>query len=1096
MEDGGPERRAGEPCLQAGEGDGAGLSDLILLLLTARPPLPAPGDGAAGKEPAETGSGSLGGLARSLQKAEAMLRSCVSPGLRRLLPSWPRERSYGSSEDEEKEETPALLTLLEQSFPGLHRCLCVWEDPRTETFRGHIRPQPSDSAAATAFSYHPVHPRVAERGAALHALLQHRHHLRLVRDYSRRLKAASDFLRRLLALVERPEMPAGELGATQPLWGLCQELRTHAGHWSGLRRRMRSDPWLRPLLLHRHESVVQMRRALLLLALHAARLAEHHVEARLRGLARASPAAAAPRALLSDLFQGLEIYNQVVGNLALELGIDSRLPTGIAGCHGGTGDRSNAFPVARVLGILAAERGWLMAERLQPLLQPRDGGSGPEHVCWEDATVPWPPEHGTTAADVGPSGREELLGLAGELQALCREDEELMGLVLGALVASADSLWHHILHGPKQEKLVAAESPESLEPLVASLGMATRPSSAGWKSVRWLDASRAPAAEALHAQYRLLFWGATGSALGHRLGPPLCGASGATAAAWELSRALAQAHVPQECEEELGQLCLHLLCRGVLWSWEQDFARTLGLGLSDKCSGEPVPAAGPVRSRTARCLQRLYPALAFALRCLRPPPACLPGRPPGSPCLRLQVLGCCLATAQAACSWLMGRACRYLAAWALPQFLLVTQGDLQVRSGQGMGTHVWGWVLPPGVSHLPAGAVVLGLATGQDFSHPSSLQLLKTETDRLVVLVSGTFPEPGDAPPQLPPTLLSHQEHQLCQQIRSMAASIQLFSGDVLKMFSTNCKRMSAEIFDQTMPLGKHWRVGLRADLPSSPSEYAAAAAQAVLGQVLQGAQLLPRDAQAPTLARVTTAFLEAWMDHILAQRIKFSLQGALQLRQDFELVRELVGSERYGLAPETRQSLLSLRVFQQMDGAILCLLQQPGGVAGVPPRPWHSLRHCCESLRGGGKGNGYAWLSHGLWPSQSPADSRAGVGKRRLGARATSRGGPHQQEGPESPSRTLIPISSPFPGLDNGAHPQEPAVGSLHGLETLEVPGGAAAGTPPSTPDAEVPGRLRSGVPESYLSGSQQQWLSLRLHRARRWRVPGLPCVGNSPET
>ncbi|NXN63109.1 CC142 protein, partial [Himantopus himantopus] len=201
------------------------------------------------------------------------------------------------------------------------------------------------------------------------------------------------------------------------------------------------------------------------------------------------------------------------------------------------------------------------------------------------------------------------------------------------------------------------------------------------------------------------------------------------------------------------------------------------------------------------------------------------GRPPGLPCLRLQVLGCCLATAQAACCWLMGRACRYLAAWALPQFLLVTQGDLQ---------------------------------------------LLKTETDRLVVLVSETFPEPEEAPPQLPPTPLSHREHQLCQQIRSMAASIQVFSGDVLKMFSTDCKRMSAEIFDQTMPLGKHWRIGLRPDLPSSPSAYAAAAAQAVLGQVLQGAQLLPRDAQAPTLARVTTAFLEAWMDHILAQRIKF----------------------------------------------------------------------------------------------------------------------------------------------------------------------------------------------------------------------------------
>ncbi|NXH17247.1 CC142 protein, partial [Bucco capensis] len=204
--------------------------------------------------------------------------------------------------------------------------------------------------------------------------------------------------------------------------------------------------------------------------------------------------------------------------------------------------------------------------------------------------------------------------------------------------------------------------------------------------------------------------------------------------------------------------------------------------------------------------------------------------PPASscqPCPRLQVLSRCVATAQAGCGWLMGRACRYLAAWALPQFLIITQGDLQ---------------------------------------------LLKTETDRLVLLLSETCLEPRDTsdPPGPPPTPPSPQELQLCQQLCSVASNIQLFSGDVLRMFSSDCKRMSAQIFDQTMPLGKHWRVGLRSDVPCSPSAYAAAAAQAVLGQVLQGAQLLPRDAQAPTLARVTTAFLEAWMDHILAQRIKF----------------------------------------------------------------------------------------------------------------------------------------------------------------------------------------------------------------------------------
>ncbi|NWY37260.1 CC142 protein, partial [Sylvia atricapilla] len=228
--------------------------------------------------------------------------------------------------------------------------------------------------------------------------------------------------------------------------------------------------------------------------------------------------------------------------------------------------------------------------------------------------------------------------------------------------------------------------------------------------------------------------------------------------------------------------------------------------------------------------------------------------PPGGLCLRLQVLGRCLAAAAAAHAWLTGRAGRYLAAWALPQFLLLTQGDLQVWGHRGHGSLG---------GHRRAGFTPLDL-----------LQVLKAEAEQLMLQVSGTFPEPEevhrDSPPVPLPSPGSLWELQLCQQIRHVVNSIQVFSGDVLWMFSTSCKRLSAEIFDQTMPLGRHWRIRPRAELPSSPSAYAAAAVQAVLGQVLQGAQALPHDAQVPTLARVTTAFLEAWMDHILTRRIKF----------------------------------------------------------------------------------------------------------------------------------------------------------------------------------------------------------------------------------
>uniref|UniRef100_A0A8C3M761 Coiled-coil domain containing 142 n=1 Tax=Geospiza parvula TaxID=87175 RepID=A0A8C3M761_GEOPR len=633
MDAGGAERRGGELCLQVGD---AGLGGLILLLLTARP---GPGDGAARGDPPEPG-GSRGPLARSLQRAEAMLRS-VTPGLRRLLsPRSSRRGDTDEDDDEDEDEAASIVVPLEQTFPALLRCLCVWEDPRTETFLGYVRPHPGGGAGD--FSEDAVRRRVAERGATLHALLQHRHQLRLARDFTRRLKASSDFLRRLQAL------------------------------------------------------------------------------------------------------------------------------------------------------------------------------------------------------------------------------------------------------------------PEAGEP----------------------------------------------------------------------------ARVPAQCREELGRLCLQLLCRGVLCSWDTDFTRALGSGLSDKCLEAPGGSPGPGCSRTAQQLRCLFPALALALRCLRLLPAC-PHAPPGGLCLRLQVLGRCLAAVAAAHAWLTGRAGRYLAAWALPQFLLLTQGDLQV---------------------------------------------LKAEAEQLMLQVSRTFPEPGDipgdSPPEPPPSPGSPWELQLCRQICDVANSIQLFSGDVLWMFSTSCKRLSAEIFDQTMPLGRHWRLGPRAELPSSPSAYAAAAVQAVLGQVLQGAQALPHDAQVPTLARVTTAFLEAWMDHILTRRIKFSLQGALQLRRDFE-ARELVCSERSGLAPEARQALRALCVFRHTDTAVRCLLQQPGGLGGHPRR-WGSLRRCCS---------------------------------------------------------------------DEGAHPLEPSMDPLPGLDPLEGLG-PVPGTPPLAAEADGPAR-----PESPFPGSQQQWLSLRLHRARRWRVPGLPCVGNSPE-
>ncbi|XP_074086114.1 coiled-coil domain-containing protein 142 [Macrotis lagotis] len=165
---------------------------------------------------------------------------------------------------------------------------------------------------------------------------------------------------------------------------------------------------------------------------------------------------------------------------------------------------------------------------------------------------------------------------------------------------------------------------------------------------------------------------------------------------------------------------------------------------------------------------------------------------------------------------------------------------------------------------------------------------------------------------------------ELGKEIQRLTSRIQVLSEEALCLFSRECHRQAAKGFQLHMPQGRHWRLKLRSELPSIPSDYAELVVGAVLGPVLQGVQGLSPQAQGPPLTQALTALLDAWLNHILTQKIRFSLQGALQLKQDFAVVRGLLEEEQWGLTPELRQALLTLGVFQRADGALLCLLQQP----------------------------------------------------------------------------------------------------------------------------------------------------------------------------
>ncbi|XP_018519992.1 uncharacterized protein ccdc142 isoform X2 [Lates calcarifer] len=358
---------------------------------------------------------------------------------------------------------------------------------------------------------------------------------------------------------------------------------------------------------------------------------------------------------------------------------------------------------------------------------------------------------------------------------------------------------------------------------------------------------------------------------------------------------------------------------------------------------------------------------------------------PLRPTLHRQTVSLMLATVQLSTVWVMSKAYQFLSSWSLSKFLLITQGDLKVLR-----------------------------ASVEMMVHQTKSLVMNSDSDQSA--------------------LQNHSQLLLRQQLEALGRAVselQTFSTVVLKTFSTDCKRMSGEIFEQTMPSSVHWRPSHRTGYPSSPSEYSYLAAQTVIGQVLEGVALLPDDARVQALSITMTAFLEAWMEHILRQKIKFSVQGALQLKQDFDSIRELIQSDKYGLSAELHQRLLSLRVFQQVDSAVVCLLQQPQAKPYLQSRAWGPFTRYC--------------------PANSGRDSMGeAVGSSITNLRCME-GEDQTQSDPSVVTTELPPVEPSTPG--------EPYL-----------------------------------APSLALGAAQQEWLDLRIHSsACRWRLPGLRCFSKS---
>ncbi|KAF3693540.1 Coiled-coil domain-containing protein 142 [Channa argus] len=402
-------------------------------------------------------------------------------------------------------------------------------------------------------------------------------------------------------------------------------------------------------------------------------------------------------------------------------------------------------------------------------------------------------------------------------------------------------------------------------------------------TVQWLDLGQSLVFDDLFGQYLTLLWTLCGKALWLQLHAPQRGDSANSInlqdnhRVFQILHQISQASkadlVSKECRIMLEDFSLCLLVTTSHAQWDYEMCRSLGSALKDKClkdakqgshavMSSPKQDGSVMMSTTMEHFLRLSPPLLSSLRCSHSNTQRSSG-----PCslfrsrltLQRQTLGLELATVQLGTVWVMSKAYQFLSSWSLNRFLLITQGDLKVLK--------------------------------------ESLEVMMHHTKSLMT----------SADRDQHSTSYEHNKLQMRQQLGALdraVCELQAFSSLVLKTFSSGCKRMSGEIFEQTMPPAIHWRPRHRAGFPISPSEYASLAAQNVIGQVLEGVALLSDDARVQALSITTTAFMEAWMEHILKQKIKFSVQGALQLKQDFDSIREMIQSDKYGPANSSRASL------------------------------------------------------------------------------------------------------------------------------------------------------------------------------------------------
>ncbi|XP_065924845.1 uncharacterized protein [Magallana gigas] len=807
----------------------------------------------------------------------------------------------------------------------------------------------------------------------LRSVMEERARLEFLRDCLFRIKSVTTFVHDLENLVQAEyrtyyaimhnclmDNPSSKIYC---LNALCEDLRTHVGHWNNIKQCLHNNRWLQPILGRLYLDLEYVRRVLSQLYSDAIYWMEKLIVIGLQVFAHGSMATLTQE-IVWNIARGLEDFNNVANGLfksrymsisyfILEhlqsemTNLTCKSDPRVTNHPGHVSFSVKAIPFSKILNIIAVERAKYAAIETHRFFTANEdfvrilySGKLPNYVWNDEVQYPGHISHHLDTSDyhtasgsmtsisgailkVGSVRAPDLTPYEPPLNEFARHENEFAENFLLIVCNSTNLLRKGESSSKSKHKSgKSPRSPSSKPPKGQDTPVLSRADSKR-KTVSWGDSADTSIRSQLTNRYMDVLWRFFGSALEQCFYEPLWGCRSNQMVGELGSVVLSGATVVTVVRNMMEHVCLKdmfptnavppilgvarkLHAQTALQSWDILMCEALGCQMSDKCY-PCLLASGDHSTKTGMLLRDTYQPL-FSL--LQENMKDLPeSAKDGSLLLPRQDLDLSqvtgivcrlLANGQVAHSWCVHKSHGFLSSWAVGSFLLVTQTDLKILADE----------------------MKKALHNAQLFSSKNVSKTKLCEQQMGIYLSEVT-------------RLMSEVNNQL-----------QSLSGAAIKVFSDNCSKLSMDYFSSEMPQGKVWRK--KADLPAEHSLYIEHALETILEPVIDGVSKLKKAAQLGVVSQAINAFCEAWKNNILKHKIKFSYVGAYQLGVDIGYMRAWLGE--YVTDPEVRQAVLDLQVFKYLSGAVMILKKQPfrrGGSKFREPCSMEDLTHVGDGCNG-----------------------------------------------------------------------------------------------------------------------------------------------------